>query len=101
MRLRVFTLVCLFSGAAAVWGCSLNPQPLPPDTADGGIDASQLSGPDATGGADAGNTADTSPPPTGDASIDATEDAGEDANDASDASDGSESDALADAGEDG
>jgi hypothetical protein len=99
MRRRVLTLVFLFSGAAAVWACSLNPQPLPPETADGGIDGSMLSGPDSAGGGfDAGN-ADTSPPPAGDASTDAAEDASEGGE--GDAGDSGEGDALADAGEDG
>ncbi len=102
MRLRVLSLVLLCSGAAVVWACSLNPQPLPPDTADAGIDSSLVMGPDASGGADGGTTADASPPPTGeDAAVDAS-DASSDASDASDASDDArdgDSDGMSDGGD--
>ncbi len=87
MRLRVFTLVLLGFGAAAVWACSLNPQPLPPETPiDAGIDSSLAFGPEAGGGVD--GSFDASPPPTGgDADASDASDASEDAGDASDASD--------------
>jgi hypothetical protein len=104
MRLRRFTVVLLCSGAAAVWACSLNPQPLPPDTNDAGFDGMVTYGPDAGGGVDANGSNGDGATPTGDASVDAFEtDAATDApSDASeDASDANDTDAIADAGEDG
>ncbi len=105
MRLRRFTLVLLCAGAAAIWACSLNPQPLPPDTNDAGIDGMVTYSPDAGGGGvDANGSNIDGAVPTGDASVDAPEtDATTDApSDASeDASDASDTDAIADAGEDG
>lgn len=91
-------------GSAAFAACSLNPQPLPPDTNDagkGGLDASFA--PDGMGGGiDSGSDSETTngdgAPPLVDAEADAT-DANEDASDASttdaneDASDASEGDA--------
>jgi len=104
MRRRVLTLVLLCSGAAACWACSLNPQPLPPDTSDAAFDSSMAFGPEAGGGVDSGTTnADSSPPPTGDdAAVDGSDasDASSDASDSSDdARDTGDSDGMSDGGD--
>ena len=73
MRLRVVTLVFSCSALAAVWACSLNPQPFPPDNPDaahGPSDAGK--GKDGSFGSDAaGNMPDAEtdgePGPEGDA----------------------------------
>ena len=105
MRVRVFTLVLLGSGVAAVWACSLNPQPLPPETNDASVDGMVMYGPDAAGGGlDANSSNADGATPSGDASVDggendATTDAPSDASD--DGSDANDTDAIADAGEEG
>ncbi len=73
--------------------CSLNPQPFPPDTVDGGSDATLMGAPEAGGGDDSGSFGDSGKGP--DADIDAESDAGLDA-----AEDASE-DASLDARDDG
>ena len=98
MRLRVVTLILSCSALAAVWACSLNPQPLPPDSYDAAADVSMTFGPDAAGGTDGNENGDTGVPLSGDASTDASNDA----SDASDATtDARDDDASLDAGEDG
>jgi hypothetical protein len=97
MRLRVVSLLCSCFALGAVWACSLNPQPLPPDGYDGSADAGVGSMPDASS-ADAYLDLDGTIPPT-----DASTDAGEagDASDASDAADDArDDDAALDAGDD-
>lgn len=86
MRVRVVLLVGLL--ACAVVACALNPQPLPPDTADGGIltDTEAGAASDASKNPDAGLGIDSG---AQDAAADASSDANDAAMDAkSDASDG-------------
>jgi hypothetical protein len=73
---------------AAAWACTLNPQPLPPESAAaepgaydaGGSDSSALGRGDGTGG----GTLDSSPPPSPDAGSDAPQGGGNDAGDGGD-----------------
>ena len=98
MRLRLVLLLVISVVAGAAWACSLNPQPLPPDTVDAGIDASLNAGPDAAGGVPDGAV-----PTGGDAAADGGEDAETDAGDAeSDAAapDASDAGEASDAGDD-
>ena len=100
MRLRVVTLFFSCSAIAAVWACSLNPQPLPPDGYDGSAaDTGIMSSPDAGGGTDGGDI-DGSVPQGGDAGTDGSSG---DASfgDAGDAAEDARDDGPSDAGEDG
>ena len=87
MRLRVVSLFISCVALGAVWACSLNPQPLPPDGYDAS-DAALSASPDGAGGTDA-STEDGGVPMGGDASTDAGDagDAAEDARDDADAMD--------------
>lgn len=95
MRRRIPSLLLGLCVVAAAWACSLNPQPLPPDSpvdsGGGGADATLNASPDASqdgaGGAlDAGS----------DGTVTANEDGGDASEDAADASDG-----ASDAADDG
>jgi hypothetical protein len=86
MRLRVVTLFGVGVAAAAFWACSLNPQPFPPDNADGSADATATFK-DAAGGSPDGTFDNDGAVPQADAGADASADA------ANDAADASESDA--------
>jgi hypothetical protein len=88
MRLRAASLLVLGFGVTAVWACSLNPQPLPPETYDAGSDSTAMAAPDGAGGADV--AVDVVTTPNSDAATDA--DAAVDAQ-----TDASEADAEADA----
>ena len=99
MRLRIVSLFVSCVALGAVWACSLNPQPLPPDGYDAAADAALTSSPDGAGGVD-GNADDGAVPSGDDASIDSSTDAS-DAGDASDAPEDSRDDTSSDAGEDG
>ncbi len=94
MRLRFGVLSMLLLATAFAWACSLNPQPLPPDTVDaamGGADAKSASDA-ATLSPEGGYDLDAEPSPGDDAG-----DATDDASDAADSSDATESDAREDA----
>lgn len=98
MRFRAaFLLVVVCSAGFAA--CSLNPQPLPPDTNDGGFKGGDaaLGAPDANGGG-----MDSAPVPEADAASEAEADASIDADlDASDASDATDDATHVDAGDAG
>jgi hypothetical protein len=92
MRLRFAVLFVLFVATAFVWACSLNPQPLPPDTVDGAAmgSADAKSASDAaTLSPDGGFDWDAEPSPGDSGGSDVTE-AADDAGDASDAADARE-----------
>jgi hypothetical protein len=103
MRLRLVTLFVSCFAVGAVWACSLNPQPFPPDGYDASADALLTTSPDSGSGnldATAGSN-DGTVPSGGDAAVDASSDDSS-ASDASDAADDArDDDAALDAGEDG
>lgn len=83
MRRRSTILGALLLLAASGAACSLNPQPFPPATLNGELDAgatfdASAPAPDASGGSDSGLTTDGSSPDgdAGDAGGDASSDAG-------------------------
>ena len=80
MRLLAASLLALAFGGTAVGACSLNPQPLPPDTNDGSIDGATMGLVDSGGGSDA--AVDVMSVPDNDASDAAGADAETDASDA-------------------
>jgi len=93
MRLRIVVLVAFVVATLFAWACSLNPQPLPPDTIDSGSKGAL----DGSFAADVGTSGDgalTDTPESGaqsdadasDATTDAEDAMTEDASDASDAS---------------
>ena len=98
---KAWWLVVLGLGVAAA--CSLNPQPYPPDTNDGGKGGFDATTSDVANGlGDSGSVEDaaeeTSPPPGSDAGGDAATDAGDAETDAAtDAASDAESDAATDA----
>jgi len=100
MRLRVVSIVLSCSAIAAVWACSLNPQPLPPDGYDASTDGVLATSPDGSGSAD-GSTKDSGMPPADDAASDASDDASDAGDAAEDARADDASDDASDAGEDG
>ncbi len=101
MRLRLVSLFVSCVALGAVWACSLNPQPFPPDSYDASVDVALTSNPDSgAGNSDATAGSDGSVPSGDDAAVDASSDG--DAGDAADAAeDARDDDAALDAGEDG
>ncbi len=93
MRFRAVVILVMV-GSAAFAACSLNPQPLPPDTTDAGKGFDASFAPDGLGGGVDSAAEDTGPAPN-DADADAASDASEDASDGN-ASDGDASDASTD-----
>ena len=105
MRLRLVLAIVLLCAVAAVWACSLNPQPIPPDTYDASFDVMTNPAPDAAGGVpESGSGDDGATPTTADGGSDANAaDAESDAEDAADAEDASDAtdDSPVDAGDEG
>jgi hypothetical protein len=87
-------LLAVVSCAAWAWACSLNPQPLPPDTNDASLDVYAI--PDGVGGGTDSASGDGMTPQNGDAAADGAEDASDAALDATDGGD-----ATVDANDDG